>query len=124
MSKQIQFSKSSVFGFFAVATIALVALVSSVSPSPAQSRLLDDARVAGKAGERYDGISIARAGASAAVKQTIDTVNAQRLSIYQKRAASEGISAEAVGHIYAKQIYENAPSGTWFLLKSGQWVRK
>jgi uncharacterized protein len=124
MSKQTRFSKLSVFGFFAVTAIVLVALVSSVSPSAAQSRVLDDARVAGTAGERFDGIAIARAGASGAVKQSIDAVNAQRLAIYRKRAASEGITTEAVGRIYAKQIYENAPSGTWFLLKSSQWVRK
>ncbi|MBE88663.1 MAG: hypothetical protein CMM76_04390 [Rhodospirillaceae bacterium] len=95
-----------------------------MSPGTAQSRLLDDAQLAGKAGKRYDGIAIARTGASGAEQQTIDAVNAQRIVIYKKRTASEGIDPAAVGYIYAKQIYKNAPSGAWFLLKSDQWVRK
>lgn len=123
MSKPIRFSSFPSGAWFA-ALIVAAALVLITGPATAQSRMLDDARAAGTVGERYDGIAVARAGASATVQQTVDNVNAQRLAIYRKRAAAEGISTEAVGTIYAKQIFDNAPPGTWFLSKSGQWVRK
>ena len=102
----------------------MAALTGGATPTNAQSRLLDEARAAGAVGERYDGTATVRAGAPASAQNTVNSVNAKRMEIYKKRAASEGITAETVGRIYAKQIYENAPPGTWFLLQSGQWVRK
>lgn len=113
-------SGSRIFGLIAAAATLLL----TAHPAFAQSRLLDDARSAGTVGERYDGIAVLRAGASDQVRQTVDGVNAQRLAIYRQRAAAESISIEAVGTIYAKQIFQNAPPGTWFLSMAGQWVRK
>jgi uncharacterized protein len=124
MSNQTRSFRRSIIAVSAAFFVGVAALTGGATSTAAQSRLLDEARVAGTVGERYDGTATVRAGAPASAQNTVNSVNTKRMDIYKKRAASEGITAEAVGRIYAKQIYENAPSGTWFLLQSGQWVRK
>jgi len=91
----------------------------------AQSRPLDAPRVAGLVGEKYDGFALLRnPGAPADVKSLVDQANQERAALYKQRATTDGAPADAVGRIYAKQIYDAAPAGTWFLQESGQWVQK
>lgn len=124
MSTPTRFSSYFTAPWLTTIIIAVAAMVLISGPIAAQSHLLDSARAAGTVGERHDGIAIIRAGASEEVAQIVKNINDQRLAIYRKRAAAEGISTEAVGQIYAKQIFQKAPTGTWFLNASGQWVRK
>ena len=82
---------------------------------------LDDLRRSGAVGERYDGLLVARDGGAA---DFVKQVNAQRSGIYRDRAAKQGVSADQVGRVYAKQIFQKAPKGTYFQQENGDWVRK
>jgi len=94
-------------------------LVCAAPQALAQS--LDSLRASGQVGEAYDGYARAR---DSAVKSFVDSVNAKRRTIYQQRAQQQGISAEQVGKVYAKQIIAKAPSGTWLLAPNGTWTQK
>src|SRR5579872_5775563 len=77
----------------------------------AQSRPLDAPRAAGLVGEKYDGLAIVRsASAPADVKSVVDQANQERAALYQQRATSTGATPDAVGRIYAKQIFDQAPA--------------
>jgi len=96
----------------------------SLGLAPAAAASLDAARASGMIGERFDGYAVARPSANADAKKLVGTVNAQRAAIYAKRAREQGITADAVGKVYAKEILDRAPKGTWFLQANGDWVRK
>jgi len=101
-----------------------LSLVALAAPTLGQGQL-DAVRASGEVGERFDGLAAVRdAGAGADVRTLVDDVNAQRRALYSQRANSEGVTVDAVGRIYAAQIFRAAPAGTWFLQESGQWVQK
>lgn len=105
--------------------LAALAVLAFVMPSSATALSLDELRAQGTVGERYDGYAVVRtapppAGAAAFVEQ----VNAQRQKIYEQRAAQQGVPAGQVGRVYAKQLYQELPAGTWFLDEAGRWVQK
>ena len=107
-----------------VAALVLSLLFAS-GAALAQNRPLDAPRAAGTVGEKYDGFAVVRsASAPADVKSLVDQANQERAALYKQRATSDGATADAVGRIYAKQIFDQAPAGTWFLQESGQWVQK
>ncbi len=107
--------------FFRLAVLATVALVLGLSAPAARAQSLDDLRASGAVGERYDGYAQAlQSSAGATVKQ----VNAKRQKIYAERAASEGVSVDQIGRIYAQQIFAKAPPGTKFLQENGSWIAK
>lgn len=90
----------------------------------AQGRPLDAPRAAGIVGERYDGYAQVRGAAPSDIVSLVNQVNAERRALYEQRAKSEGVPVEAIGKIYAGQIMQSAPPGTWFLAQSGNWTRK
>ena len=98
---------SSLFGLLAV-----VAVIFTMTGSPAVAQSLDDLRSAGKVGERFDGIAIAR---DSSVAEFVDKVNAKRQAIYAEQAKKQGVSTTQVGAVYALEIMKNVPDGTWFL---------
>ncbi len=75
----------------------------------------------GALGEGWNGLVVPRDSSASGRAQAI---NAKRLKIYQKRANETGQSVQVVGSIYAKEIYERARRGTWFLSKSNVWSQK
>ncbi len=108
----------------AAAALALV-LIAVAWPGAAAAQSLDQLRAQGVVGERYDGYAVVRAPpASAQAQSFVAGVNAKRRAIYESRAKQQNVTPAAVGQIYAKQIFERAPPGTWFLDASGKWVRK
>ena len=98
---------------------ALLGLFSTTMVTEAQQ--LDQQRQSGALGERFDGFVVAREEAARALASK---VNAERSSLYEQRAAKQGVSVDKVGKIYAKKIFEQAPAGTWFLTETGSWIRK
>lgn len=96
----------------------------ATSAALAQGRPLDGPRAAGLVGERYDGYAQVRGAAPPDVVALVNQVNAERRALYEQRAKSEGVPIEAIGKIYAGQIMQSAPAGTWFLGQNGQWTRK
>jgi uncharacterized protein YdbL (DUF1318 family) len=104
-------------GFLATVAGAALALLSF----NALAQSAEDLRATGAAGERWDGYLEARdSSASAAVEK----INAERRKVYQQRAGQQGVSAEDVGKVYAKQIFTKLPSGSWFKQANGSWVQK
>jgi len=123
MSRKIRSSdcKRLLAGVFALAALLFVAL----SPVTATAQSLDAVRAAGTVGERYDGYLVLRdGGASGAVKSLVTNTNAQRKALYEKRSKEEKAPVAAIGKIYAQQIMQKAPKGTYFLNESGKWTRK
>lgn len=107
------------------AVVALV-LFAAIGATPAYvfAQSLDQIRAQGVAGERYDGFLAPRGEVSAQVRQLIIDTNAKRREIYRKRAAEQGVEILAVGKIYARQIMQNAPAGTWFLDANNKWLQR
>ena len=105
--------------FLAASASALVLLPASIR---AASKL-DELRTSGAIGERFDGFLMVRGGGGDA-KSTVQKVNGQRRKIYEKRAKSAGVSVDQIGRVYAEEIMEDAPKGTYFLKEDGQWVKK
>jgi uncharacterized protein YdbL (DUF1318 family) len=54
----------------------------------------------------------------------VEQVNAKRRQIYAQRASQEGVSADQIGRVYARQILAKAPPGTKFLQENGSWITK
>ena len=108
----------------AVVVALALALAVVIAPSTGLTQTLDQLRTQGQAGERFDGYLVPRGNVSAQVRAFIADTNVKRQAIYQKRAAGQGVDIAQVGKIYARQIIEGAPAGTWFLGENGTWTRK
>ena len=107
--------------FFRLTFLAVATLVLGLSGPPALAQSLDQLRASGAVGERFDGYAQAlKSGAAGTVKK----VNAKRRQIYAERAAAEGVPADQIGRVYAKQIFAKAPRGTKFLQQNGAWITK
>ncbi len=104
------------------AVAAVLFLLSVILPlalaAPAAAQDLDALRASGAVGERYDGLAVARDSDYGAL---VAQVNAQRLEIYQKRAEAQNVPVDQIGRIYAKEIVQKAPKGTWFMTEDGRW---
>jgi uncharacterized protein len=107
-------------GFPLVILFAIVLAIGSFS-APAAAQSLDDLRASGAVGERFDGFAVARDSSAADV---VAGINAKRKKIYGERAASQGVSAEEVGKVYAQKIFQKAPAGTWIQAPDGSWTQK
>ncbi len=123
MLNPIRFSKMTRWLMCAVAALLIVPLY--FAPAQAQNRTLDGPRAAGTVGERFDGFAVVRDKSQAAtLTPLVDSVNAERQKVYAQRAAGEKVPVDQIGKIYAEQILGAAPTGTWFLKASGEWVQK
>ncbi len=87
----------------------------------AHAQSADALRASGDAGERVDGYLEARNPAAAAA---VEAVNAQRRQVYEERARQQNVPVDEVGRVYAQQIIEKAPPGTWIKSAAGVWTRK
>ena len=81
---------------------------------------LENLRASGAIGESTTGYVVAR---DSAVQAEADAINAKRKAIYQEKAAAQGVSIDQVGKVYAKEIFQTVPAGTWIQV-NGQWVKK
>ena len=106
---------------FRLTLLAVATLVLGLSGPPVLAQSLDQLRASGAVGERFDGFAQALQSGAAG---TVDQVNAKRRQIYAERAASEGVSPDQIGRVYAKQIFAKAPRGTKFLQQNGAWIAK
>ncbi len=93
----------------------------SLAVSQGYAQSAESLRASGQAGERWDGYLEAR---DASAKGEVDQINAQRKELYTERAKQQGISVEEVGKVYAQQIFEKLPKGSWFKQPNGQWIQK
>ena len=109
----------------ALSILAATFLLSRAATHAADAPSLDDLRKAGVVGERYDGLVVLHTdNADSAVRSLVESVNAQRREIYEKGAKKQGVSPAEVGKVYALELVQKAPRGTWFLGDDGKWVQK
>ena len=80
------------------------------APRSAAAQTPEEMLRAGTAGERFDGYMAA--------------INAKRRAVYQERATQQGVPVEAVAKVYAGEIINRAPPGSWILQQNGSWVQK
>jgi hypothetical protein len=106
---------------FSLVVLMVALLAGGLTATPAAAQSLDELRASGAVGERFDGLAVARDASAAAI---VDQVNAKRKEIYAQRAASQGVPADQVGRVYAKEIMEKAPKGTWIQAPDNQWTQK
>jgi uncharacterized protein len=107
-----------------LALLPMIGLGLARSAEAQSAKPLDAPRIAGLVGERFDGYAVAHGKVTADIAALLDKVNAERRALYEKRAASDHVPVEAVQQIYAQQIRQSAPVGTWFLGQDGQWTQK
>ena len=105
--------------------VALALLFALAGGAWADGRALDAPRAAGTVGERYDGYAELRDPSQAAtLGALVAQANDARRKIYIEQAAQQKLTPDQVGRIYAPQILQAAPAGTWFHQESGAWVQK
>lgn len=100
---------------------ALFLVLTVLIASPGVAESLDTLRSSGAIGERFDGFAVAR---DPDATETVERINTNRTKIYERRAKEQGVSVSTVGIIYAKEIFQQAPNGTWFLKEDGNWIQK
>lgn len=60
----------------------------------------------------------------AADKEVIEAENADRKAVYEAIARQQGTTAELVGKLRAKKIFEQAKSGEFLKQEDGTWKKK
>lgn len=107
--------------FSLLCLLAAALLVLPLLSGPVAAQTLDELRAAGKVGERYDGYAVARDPNTA---DMVKEINAKRREIYEARAKKQGVPADQVGAVYAGELWQKVPAGTWFLTADGEWRKK
>ncbi|MEQ8357609.1 MAG: YdbL family protein [Kiloniellaceae bacterium] len=107
--------------FSLLSLVMALGLALPLLAGPAAAQSLDDLRAAGKIGERYDGFAVAR---DPNLADKVKEVNDKRRAIYKEQAAKQGVPLEQVGLVYANEILQQVPSGTWVLTVDGEWRQK
>lgn len=105
------------------AFFALALLLIALPGAALAQEDLDQMRADGVLAESYTGFVVVRENANGA-QAVADRVNAERRTIYQQRAAEQGVSPEEIGRVYAGQIINKAPAGTWFQNEDGSWIQR
>lgn len=91
----------------------------------AEDRPLDAPRAQGLIGERFDGYAVIHdAQANAAIRTLVENTNNERRKVYEKQAAATNAPLTEVGKVYAAEIMQKAPAGTWFQGPDGSWKQK
>lgn len=116
----MQFIEKSTFKNPFLGITAAVLLTIMLYATLAKAETLENLRASGAIGESYDGYVVAREPAAQA---EADAINAKRRSIYQEKAAAQGIDIDQVGKVYAAEIIRKVPPGTWIQV-DGQWKKK
>jgi uncharacterized protein YdbL (DUF1318 family) len=99
-------------------TIVVFMLASGIT---AWAGSLQDLRASGALGESTSGYAVARDPAATA---EVASINQKRKAVYAKKAAAQGVSIDQVGKVYAKEIINKVPAGTWIQNQQGKWLKK
>ena len=91
----------------------------------AEDRPLDAPRAQGLLGERYDGFVVVHDTAAAAdLAALVAQTNDERRKVYAAQAQATGAQTPEVGKVYAIEIMNKAPAGTWFQAADGSRKKK
>jgi len=96
-------------------------LTLSICGTTAWAASLQDLRASGALGESFSGYVVAR---KPSAKADADAINKKRKAVYAEKAAAQGVSIDQVGKVYAREILNKVPKGTWIQNEKGQWLQK
>ncbi|HAU29645.1 MAG TPA: DUF1318 domain-containing protein [Rhodospirillaceae bacterium] len=86
---------------------------------------LDDAKVQGLVGERYDGyVAPVREDVPQDMLPSIESINNERLERYEAIAERNRLELQAVQGLAGEKLIEMTPEGQYVMPQEGQWVRK
>lgn len=118
------FKLFSVLRHVALALCAITALLTGLAAA-AEERPLDAPRAQGLIGERFDGYALVHdASASATIRALVESTNNERRKVYEQQAQATKAPVAEVGKVYAAEIMQKAPAGTWFQGEDGRWTQK
>ena len=109
---------SSGFYKYVMMTIVVFLLAGGMT---AWAASLQDLRASGALGESASGYAVAR---DPGAKAEVASINEKRKAVYAEKAAAQGVSIDQVGKVYAKEIFNKVPAGTWLQNEQGEWFRK
>ena len=102
----------------------LSALVLAIA-LPALALDLDEARAAGKIGERSDGyVAAVKDSPSAEVKALVADINAKRRAAYEEIAKRNGAPVEAVAALAGQKMLSEKAQPGWFVNDGSGWKKK
>jgi hypothetical protein len=107
-----------------IALLIVPVLLTGTDEALGQGKVLDAPRASGAVGESFNGYAVVRNQGDAQLNALVADVNAQRRQVYEQRAKAENVPVEQIARVYAQQIINGAPKGTWILRENGQWVQK
>ncbi|OAH98946.1 hypothetical protein A1353_21455 [Methylomonas methanica] len=91
---------------------------------PVNAADLAQAKSAGLVGEQMNGfLGLVKADASAEIQELVKSINAQRLTEYQRIAAKNGVPVEEVGRLTAQKVIGQAAPGQFVETPSG-WTQR
>jgi len=90
----------------------------------AQSPLVDQARAAGIAGERFDGYMGLSSTPPPGVRSAVAAINIKRRSLYSHLAQQKGVTLEEVGLTAGCQLLARVAVGQAYLWSDGVWRRR
>lgn len=97
----------------------LVGLISS----PAFALSLDDAKAAGKVGEKLNGY-LGAVVSDAEVNALVTEVNAKRKDAYARIAKANKLAVAQVEKVAAEKAINKTPAGQFIETSPGQWKKK
>jgi hypothetical protein len=104
--------------------VAFVALYTVPGPARAGADL-NSYRANGAIAERFDGyVEIRDPNAPSDARAIVKKINAERKKLYKRRAGELNVPIKEIGKVFANEIVDTAPSGTYFRRPSGDYVRK
>jgi uncharacterized protein YdbL (DUF1318 family) len=91
---------------------------------PVNAADLTQAKSAGLVGEQMNGfLGLVKPDASTEIQALVKSINAQRLSEYQRIAAKNGVAVEEVGRLTAQKVIGQASPGQFVQTPSG-WAQR
>lgn len=106
------------------AWLILATAAAAAVPAAAQTPAVDAARQAGQVGERFDGFMGLVVAPSPAVRSQVGTINIRRRALYNRFAASRGVSPQEVGVTAGCQLLARVQVGQAYMLFDGHWRRR
>lgn len=105
--------------------LVLVALFAGAGTAAlAQTPAVDQARVQGVVGERFDGYMGVAGPVSGALRSQVAAINIKRRSLYSRLASEKGVSPADVGLTAGCKLLARVAVGQAYLLADGQWRRR
>lgn len=93
--------------------------------SSADKAAVDAAKAQGLVGEQGDGLlGFVSGSVDAQVRGAVAAINAGRTEAYQQIATKTGVTEEAAAEATAQQLIGRLPSGYYYKLLGGEWMRK